>query len=122
MPVFRTQHKTDGKQSVTSGDSYVYSVDDSYRRLTGVDLVGDVEREIYVHTKDDNKIGLFGDAGKTISGEGDIDCEVELTKDDEVHIDYFGSADVSDVLKIRTDRPLQYRMEQMVEALETNEV
>ena len=122
MPVFRTQHKTDGKQSVTPGDSYVYTVDDSYRRLTGVDLVGDVEREIYVKTKESNKIGLFGDAGKTISGEGDIDCEVELARGDEVHIDYLGSADVSDVLKIRTDRPLQYRMEQMVKALETNEV
>jgi len=122
MPIFRTQHKTEGTTTVAAGDSYSYVVEDAYRRLIGVDLVGDVEREISVVTDENNQIGLFGDAGKTIAGEGDIDCEVELSQGDTVKIEYQDAGEVSDILRIRTDRPLNYRVYQLAKSLETNEV
>jgi len=122
MVYFRTQHATEGDTNVSPGDVWRYLVEDDYRRLVGVDLVGDVEREIYVRSRDSVKYNLFGQGGDTISGEGDLELEVELSKGDEVVIDYQGSGDVSDVLLLRTDRPMQYRLEQLVGVLDTNEI
>jgi len=122
MVHFRTQHATQGDTSVAAGDDWRYLVEDEYRRLVKVDLVGDVEREIYVRSEDDVKYNLFGQGDDTVSGEGDLEVEVELTQGDEVWIEYQGSADVSDVLLLRTDRPMQYRLAQLVEVLNTNEV
>lgn len=110
-----TDHRTQGKTSVASGDTWSFTVTDDYRRLVEVDLVGDVERDIYVKSKDGVKFQLFGN---NITGEGDIDVEAELFHDDEVHIDYKGSATVSDVVLLRRDRPIGHRIEA---ALETNQ-
>lgn len=122
MVTFRTQHVTDGVTDVTASDSWTHTVEDGYRRLVRVDLVGDVEREIYALSKDDVKYNLFGDGSDTVDGEGDLEVEVELEKDDELVIDYQGSGQVSDVFLLRTDRPLGYRVAELTRALETNEV
>jgi hypothetical protein len=122
MVHFRTQHATQGETSVAAGDEWRYLVEDAYRRLVAVDLVGDVERDMYVRSEDNVKYNLFGQGGDTISGEGDLEVEVELVQGDEVVIEYQGTADVSDVLLLRTDRPMQYRLEQLVETLDTNEI
>jgi hypothetical protein len=122
MVNFRTQHATQGETSVAAGDEWTFLVEDDYRRLRKVDLVGDVAREIYVRSGDQVKFNLFGTGSDTVSGEGDLEVEVELAQGDEVVIEYQGSADVSDVLLLRTDRPIQYRLAQLVEVLDTNEV
>lgn len=119
---FRSQPQTQGVTSVTSADSWTYTVEDSYRRLVGFDFVGDVERAVYVDSRDGSRNEVFGG---NISGEGDTlseYIEIELEKDDEIVIDYQGSATVSDVAFLRTDRPLRYRVGQLAAALETNEV
>lgn len=103
MVHFRTQHQTEGEQSVSAGDVDEYEVEDEYRRVVGIDLVGDVEREVYVDSKDGSRFDVFG---STIRGQGDVELAIELEKGDTLGIEYLEAGTVSDVWLIRTDPPM----------------
>lgn len=106
MPRIKTAHKNRGVVDVASGDSWEETIDDEYARVTGIDLVGDVERDVYI-ISEGNKHALFNG---NVRGQGDLPIHAEVSHGDKLKIDYKGTAEVSDVWLVRTDRPLEQRI------------
>lgn len=110
MVSFRTQHATDGVVSVSAGDTWRHTIEDDYRRVTRLDIVGDVERTVYIESKDDSRHYVFGDGDKTIRGQGDMPVDVDVRQGDALVIEYEEAGTVSDVWHLDRYPPLRDMM------------
>lgn len=115
MVSFRTQHATDGVTDVSAGDTYRHEITDDYRRVTRLDIVGDVERTVYIESKDDSRYYVFGGTGASIRGQGDMPVDVDLEKGDELVIEYEEAGTVSDVWHLDRFPPLRELMSRYVD-------
>ena len=113
MATFRTDFRTDGPQTVEAGDEYKETVQDGYRHLYGLDLYGDVERDVYVLDDSGSKRSIFG--GRVLGETGiPLELDIDVESGDTLVIAYHDSGTVSDVWLMSKLAPLGRRARQEV--------